>query len=123
NAVPFASIYPKGGASSGTSANSEGLFKLQLPAGELELVVRSVGYKQATEKVVMNGDQHVEIVLLAESFLLDEVVIGNGEDPAYAIVRQAIRKRRLHLREASPYTANVYIKGVQRLLQAPKKFF
>lgn len=120
--VPFASVYPMGAAGAGTSANSDGIFKLNLAAGEQELVIRSVGYRQAIEPIVMDGDKHVQVTLLAESYLLDEVVIGNGEDPAYAIIRQAIRQRRKHLHEAAPYTANVYIKGVQRLLQAPKKF-
>ncbi|MGV3761721.1 DUF5686 and carboxypeptidase regulatory-like domain-containing protein [Parapedobacter sp.] len=120
--VPFASIYPKGMVRAGTSANSEGIFKLTLPAGSYELVVRSVGYQQVIEPVDMAGDQHIQITVLAESYLLDEVVIGNREDPAYAIIRQAIRQRKKHLNEAVPYTANVYIKGVQHLLQAPKKF-
>src|SRR5690606_9324156 len=120
--VPFASIYPNGAAHTGTSANSEGVFKLTLAQGTYELVVRSVGYRQAIEPVVADHDKHLRITLLAESYLLDEVVIGNGEDPAYAIIRQAIRQRRKYLHEAAPYTANVYIKGVQHLLQAPKKF-
>lgn len=120
--VPFSSIYPNGAVHTGTSANSEGVFKLTLAQGTYELVVRSVGYRQAIQPVVMDMDRHLRITLLAESYLLDEVVIGNGEDPAYAIIRQAIRQRRKYLHEAAPYTANVYIKGVQRLLQAPKKF-
>lgn len=120
--VPFASIYRKDGAGGGTSANSEGVFKLQLPAGEHELLVRSVGYRQTTEQVTIARDKHIQVTLIVESYLLDEVVIGNGEDPAYAIIRRAIRQRKRHLHEATPYTAKVYIKGVQRLLQAPKKF-
>ncbi|WP_262245067.1 DUF5686 and carboxypeptidase regulatory-like domain-containing protein [Parapedobacter soli] len=120
--VPFASIYLKGAAGTGTSANGEGSFKMDLPKGSYELVVRSVGYKQAAKPVHIDGDKHIQVTLLTESYLLDEVVIGNGEDPAYAIIRQAIRQRKKHLREATPYTAKVYIKGVQRLLQAPKRF-
>lgn len=120
--VPFASVYPRDAAGAGTSANSDGIFKLNLTAGEQELVVRSVGYRQAVEPIIMDGDKYLQITLSAESYLLDEVVIGNGEDPAYAIIRQAIRRRKKHLNEAAPYTANVYIKGVQRLLQAPKNF-
>ena len=120
--VPFASVYPEGASGSGTSANSEGVFKLDLPAGTYELVVRSVGYQQAVRTVVLTGDRHVQVILPAESYLLDEVVIGNGEDPAYAIIREAIQKREEYLNGAAPYTANVYIKGVQRLLQAPEKF-
>ncbi|GGH00977.1 membrane protein [Parapedobacter pyrenivorans] len=120
--VPFASIYGRKAGGGGTSANNEGIFKMQLPVGEHELLIRSVGYKQATKRVTMDADRDIQVILLAESYLLDEVVIGNGEDPAYAIIRRAIRQRKAHLLEAAPYTAKVYIKGVQRLLQAPKKF-
>src|SRR5690606_28380645 len=95
--VPFASIYPRNAPHAGTSANSEGAFKLNVTAGTHELVVRSVGYRQAIEPITMEGDRHLEVTLFAESYLLDEVVIGNGEDPAYAIIRQAIRQRKKHL--------------------------
>ena len=122
NIVPFASVYLQGSAGSGTSANSEGVFKLSLPAGTHQLVVRSVGYRQVNETVILDDDKFLEITLPTESYLLDEVVIGNGEDPAYGIIRQAIKQRKKYLNEAVPYTANVYIKGVQRLLQAPEKF-
>lgn len=121
NPIPFASIY-KNGSAIGTAANSEGVFKLRLPIGEHELLIRAVGYKQAVEHVDIDKDSHIRVVLPAESYVLDEVVIGNAEDPAYGIIRQAIRSRSKHLNEADPYTAQVYIKGVQRLLQAPKKF-
>ncbi len=121
NVVPFASIYEKG-SMVGTAANSEGRFKLQLPSGEHELLIRAVGYQQSSRQLLLDQDVDISVTLHTESYLLDEVVIGNGEDPAYAIIRQAIRRRKVHLNEAAPYTANVYIKGVQRLLQAPKKF-
>lgn len=121
NPVPFASIYKQDGGV-GTAANSEGLFRLRLPAGEHQLLARAVGYRQTAERFTLDRDTQLSIVLHTEAYLLDEVVIGNGEDPAYAIIRKAIRSRKQHLNEAAPYTARVYIKGVQRLLQAPKKF-
>src|SRR5690606_28360308 len=119
--VPFASIYPRNAAHTGTSANSEGLFKLNVTAGMHELVVRSVGYRQAIEPISTDGDKYLQVTRFADSCHLDDVVSGNGEDPAYAIIRQATRQRKKHLNDAAPHTANVYIKGVQRLLQAPKK--
>src|SRR3546814_861129 len=70
--VPFASIYPKDAAHAGTSANSEGVFKLNLPAGRHELVIRSVGYRQAIEPVTLEQDKHIQVTLLAESYLLED---------------------------------------------------
>ncbi len=121
NPIPFASIYKKD-ATVGTAANSEGTFKLTLPAGPQEVLVRAIGYKQGVAHVSLNKDTTISITLQTETYLLDEVVIGSGEDPAYAIIRKAIAKRKGYLNRAEPYTAKVYIKGVQRLLQAPKKF-
>lgn len=121
NPVPFASIYKKG-SGIGTATNNEGLFRLQLPVGEHELLIRAVGYRQTAERLTFDRDTQLSVVLHTEAYLLDEVVIGNGEDPAYAIIRKAIGRRKQHLNEAAPYTARVYIKGVQRLLQAPRKF-
>lgn len=61
------------------------------------------------------------VVLSQESYTLSGVTIdGNAEDPAYEIIRQAIKKRKQHLTEVPAYTADVYIKGVQKLVGAPK---
>lgn len=45
-----------------------------------------------------------------------------SEDPAYEVIRNAIRERNYYLNETDEYTAEVYIKGMQKLLGAPKKF-
>lgn len=119
--VAFATVYIQG-TNTGTAANSEGEFMLQVPAGQHTLLVRAVGYRQTAQALDMDQDRHVDVVLQAATFQLEEVVVGNAEDPAYRIIRQAIKHRRQHLEEASPYTANVYIKGVQRLLKAPSSF-
>ncbi len=120
-AIPFATVYLQG-TNIGTAANSEGEFLLRVPSGSHHLLVRAVGYQQTTQSLDMDEDQHVNTVLSPASFRLEEVVVGNAEDPAYRVIRHAIQQRRKHLEEASPYTANVYIKGVQRLLQAPSSF-
>lgn len=119
--IPFASIY-KAGSSLGTSANSEGDFQLFLGTGEQNLVISAVGYKPATVFVLLPDTALLRVVLEQESYALQEVVIGNNEDPAYAMIRKAIRKRPDFLKESGPYTAKVYIKGLQRMLKAPKKF-
>lgn len=121
DAVPFATVYLYG-TNMGTAANSDGDFTLQIPTGEYQLHVRAIGYKQSTHSLKMHEEQQVNIVLQSANFLLEEVIVGNMEDPAYRIIRAAIQQRRKHLEGAPPYTANVYIKGVQRLLKAPSSF-
>ena len=122
NPVAFASVYIKN-TTKGTSANSEGEYTLQLKPGTYEVRYKAVGYKQESRSVNLKTRQTVNVILRTESYLLKDVVIkGGGEDPAYAIIRKAIKKRKSHLNEVNAYTCEVYIKGLQKLLAAPKKF-
>lgn len=122
NPIPFASVFIAK-SNQGTSANSEGIFTLTLPAGEQELTTTSVGYKPKKVLIAIRQEGTFTVQLEDEAYTLQEVVIGKGENPANAIIRKAIKKRSEYLRESGPYTAHVYIKGLQRLLKAPKKFF
>jgi hypothetical protein len=120
--VPFASVYLKN-SSKGTSANSEGEYQLKLAAGKYDLVFKAIGYRQQDSELLLTSDQSLDVKLQTEIYQLNDVLIpANGEDPAFAIMRKAIRKRKGHLREVSSYTTEVYIKGMQKLLAAPKKF-
>jgi hypothetical protein len=54
---------------------------------------------------------------------LKSVTIRAGaEDPAYAIIRKAIKKRKTYLNEVKAFSCDVYIKGLQKLLETPKRF-
>ncbi len=120
--VPFASIYIKN-TTNGVSANSEGDYAINLQPGKYEVQYKAVGYKQDTRSVDLSGNTVINVVLSAEIYQLKTVTINaTGEDPAYAIIRKAIKRRRAHLDEVKAYTCEVYIKGLQKLLQAPKKF-
>jgi len=122
NAVPFASIYVKT-TTKGTSANSEGDYTLKLPPGRYEILYRAVGYKQESRAVDLKTNTVLNITLNAEVYQLSDVTISaKGEDPAYAIIRKAVRRRKAHLNEIKAYTCDVYIKGLQKLVAAPKKF-
>ena len=122
NPVPFASVYLKN-TSRGTSANSEAIYQLRLPAGKHELIFKAIGYRQQSAELIVSADQVLDAKLKTEIYELNDVVIRtDGEDPAYAIMRKAIRKRKNHLQEVQSYTTDVYIKGMQKLLAAPKKF-
>ena len=120
--VPFASIYIKN-TTRGASANSEGEYTLSLKPGIYEVNFKAVGYAQQTLRVDLNANKTLNVSLAVESYQLKGVVIhSNSEDPAYAIIRKAIKKRKAHLNEVKAYTTVVYIKGLQKLLAAPKKF-
>ncbi|MFI5139542.1 MAG: DUF5686 and carboxypeptidase regulatory-like domain-containing protein [Sphingobacteriales bacterium] len=120
--IPFASVYIKN-TTKGTSANSEGEYILQLAPGAYAVQYKAVGYKQESRKLDISTSQVVNMILKTETYQLKDVIVnGGGEDPAYSIIRKAIKKRRSHLNEVDAYTCEVYIKGMQKLLAAPKKF-
>ncbi|MFM6977003.1 MAG: DUF5686 and carboxypeptidase regulatory-like domain-containing protein [Sphingobacteriaceae bacterium] len=120
--IPFASIYIKN-TTQGTSANQDGEYRLSLKPGKYEFIIRAVGYQQSNQWIELVAGRQLNISLNEESYQLKDVVIrADAEDPAYEIIRQAIKKRRSHLNEVKAYEAEVYIKGMQKLLAAPKKF-
>ncbi|MDB5029322.1 DUF5686 and carboxypeptidase regulatory-like domain-containing protein [Mucilaginibacter sp.] len=122
NPVPFASVYIQN-TTLGASANSEGDYSLQLKPGQYVMQYKAMGLKQETRKVDLKESKVINITLHTEVYQLQTVSItGNGQDPAYAIIRKAIKKRNTYLNEVRAYTCDVYIKGLQKLLDAPKKF-
>ncbi|RZK83125.1 MAG: carboxypeptidase-like regulatory domain-containing protein [Pedobacter sp.] len=121
--VPFASVYIKN-TTKGTSANVDGIYGLAIEKGSQVIVYRAIGYKAVEKTLDIDGNATQNVTLTPEAYTLTGVTIdGNAEDPAYEIIRQAIKQRKAHLTEVDAYTANVYIKGVQKLVGAPKKFF
>jgi len=119
-ALSFASVLVKG-TNLGTNANADGIYTLKLPAGNYQLVFQYVGYRKKTESVVVESNTVYDVSLSPESYELKEVVVSDGEDPAYAVIRQAIKKRRTYLNEVNAYSCKAYIKGLQRLKTYPEK--
>lgn len=121
--VSFASVYIKN-TTKGTSANIDGFYRFAIEKGTYTIVYKAIGYKPVEKEVSIAADVVENITLNREAYTLSGVTInGNAEDPANEIIRQTIKKREEHLTEVNAYTANVYIKGVQKLVGAPKKIF
>ncbi|QHL88362.1 carboxypeptidase-like regulatory domain-containing protein [Nibribacter ruber] len=120
----FATVYIKG-TTIGSTTNEQGNYQLTVDPGTYTVVFQYVGYKSqsrtieikdTTEPVVLN------VQLEQDVYAVGEVRIsGDGKDPAYSIMRQAIAKRDYHLKEVEAYSAQVYIKGLQRLINVPKR--
>lgn len=120
--IPFASIYIKN-TSRGVSANVDGSYKLTVDRGPVTIIYKAIGYKTKEKEITVTGDLVANQVLETEQYTLNNVVIRpNAEDPAYEIIRQAIKNRKKHLNEVEAYNSDVYIKGLQKLVGAPKKF-
>ncbi len=122
HAVPYASVYQKG-TTRGTAANGNGEYALKMTAGTVELIVKAIGYTQVARPLDLKNDQVLNIVLQPEVYQLKDLVLTRGgEDPANQIIREAIKRRKGYLDEVNGYSCRVYIKGLQKMLAAPKKF-
>lgn len=122
--LPFATIYIKG-TSIGTTSNIEGSYELPLEKGKYELVFQYIGYEQVVKRVNYTGQPQVfNISLKEQAIALQEVVVkADAEDPAYAVIRKAIAKRKYYRDLIDEYSCDVYIKGNIKFLDAPKTFF
>ncbi len=121
--LPFASVFIKEN-NKGTNANSEGKYSLKLDPGQYLLVCQYVGYKKEERKISVGKDDiELNFILSVQEMTLQEVVVRNGEDPAYQIIRNAIKKRIFYERQLDKFQCEVYTKGQLRLRGFPKKFF
>ena len=122
--LPFASIVVKG-ATIGATANNEGQYFLNLPNGGYTLQCMHVGYTMAEKEITVSGEAiQLNFILPMQQLTLREVVIGgNTEDPAYEIIRQAIKKRPYYKNQVDAFECKVYIKGQLKLKSYPPSIF
>ena len=120
--LAYASVFVQG-SNKGTSTNAVGHYSLTLGSGEYTLICQYVGYARQEKKITITitSDLTVDFSLSLQELTLGEVVLGKGEDPAYEIIRQSIRKRKYYLSQLDRYRCEVYTKGQMRLRGFPKK--
>lgn len=123
-ALPFASIVIKG-ISTGTTANNEGRYIINLPGGSYTIQCMHVGYAASEQTITVGAEPvRLDFVLHLQQITLKEIVIGNNaEDPAYEIIRQAIKKRPYYKNQVDAFQCQVYIKGQLRLNDYPSTIF
>ncbi|MDB5196087.1 MAG: hypothetical protein JWP88_457, partial [Flaviaesturariibacter sp.] len=123
NILPFSSIQVKE-TGLGTTANADGVFSLKMTKGSFTITCQHVGYEIAQQNIIF-GDEEVKIrfQLKQLQLTLSEVVVKKGEDPAYEIIRAAIKKRPSYKSDLKNFTTKVYTKGIFKLRDFPKKFF
>jgi hypothetical protein len=121
--IPFVSVYINN-TTKGVSANADGFYKISLAKNETSLKFKAMGFKALDKSIDQQSiDLVINVKLVEESFTLQDVEIkATVEDPAYAIIRNAIKNRSKHLNEIDSYSVDVYTKGLQKIITAPKKF-
>lgn len=117
--LAFATVMVKG-TSMGVNSNADGFYTLRLPAGNYEVIYQYVGYTKKIVPVELASDKVLNVTLATEGVSLKEIDIKAGEDPAYAVIRQAIKKRKFYQNQVKAYTCKAYIKGLQRLKSVSK---
>jgi hypothetical protein len=122
--IPFVAIYVDG-TTQGTTSNIDGDYTLELKPGNYKIDFNLIGYELHTENVIIADDNVTLNVTMKFSGVQEQgiVVYSNKEDPAYAIIRNAIKKRKYYLEQVNSYSCDVYIKGLQRVIKHPKKIF
>lgn len=120
-ALPYASISIKG-TTRGTNANSAGYYSINLEPGTYTLICQYVNYSKQEKTITVSGEsQVVSFTLTIQELTLGEVIVKKGEDPAYEIIRQAIKKRNFYNEQVDSFEVDVYIKGLVRTRGMPKK--
>jgi hypothetical protein len=118
--LPYATIYIDE-IQSGTTTNQSGFFEIILSPGTYNLVFQYMGYQTVSKRIQVGNDfMTMDVVLPSKSVELKSATIYAGkEDPAYTLMRKAIAKAPIHLQELNWYSAQVYMKGSGRLIDAP----
>ncbi|MEZ2443177.1 DUF5686 and carboxypeptidase regulatory-like domain-containing protein [Chitinophaga sp. RCC_12] len=121
--LPFATVFIKG-TTTGTTTNAAGQYQLDLPAGQYTVVCQYIGFKRTELPLNVNASTQVlDFHLQPVNMQIKEVVVkANGEDPAYAIIRQAIKKRHFYQQQVKEYTCMSYIKGTIGMKNVPGRF-
>ena len=122
--LPFSSVTIKG-TTNGSSANSNGKFFINVQPGTYTIVCQHIGYA-AQEKLVkvLQVDEEITFILTQQKLEMKEVIVKtSGEDPAYQIMREAIKKRPAYNTEVKAFTCDLYSKDVIKLKKLPSKMF
>ncbi len=110
--LPYASVYIDQ-TSKGTSSNAQGEFLIRdTPDTPFVLVIKYLGYKTVRIDIDQISTNKITAHLELENIELQTLIVSSGgEDPAYAMIRNAINKRTAYLNQYNAYKASSYVKG------------
>ncbi|HUB61284.1 MAG TPA: DUF5686 and carboxypeptidase regulatory-like domain-containing protein [Puia sp.] len=122
--LSYASILIKG-TTRGVTAGNDGKYVLDLAPGQYTLVCQYVGYARKERKITVGETPLVvDFQLSLQQLSMAEVVVRpGGEDPAYAIIRHAIKKRKDYEMPLDSFTCEAYVKTLIRTRGLPNRIF
>ncbi|TXD85134.1 carboxypeptidase-like regulatory domain-containing protein [Subsaximicrobium wynnwilliamsii] len=121
-ALPFVNVFIEN-TYKGTTSNEDGFYELNIKTPDTYTVVfQFLGYKTVKKTVeISKFPFQLDAQLGEEQISLNEVVINSENNPADAIMRQAIAKRQENLEKIQSYKADFYSRGLIRIKDAPEK--
>ncbi|HMG83061.1 MAG TPA: DUF5686 and carboxypeptidase regulatory-like domain-containing protein [Ferruginibacter sp.] len=122
--LPYASVTIKG-TTIGASANNKAKYSLSVPPGKYTLVCQYIGFIEQEKNIQLtdSSDEELVFVLKEQKLTLQEVVVKPGEDPAYEIIRQAIKKRPYYNKQVRSFDCDLYTKNIIKLRHLPNEIF
>ncbi len=97
--LPFVNIYFKG-TSVGTITDKNGHYHLRTTQEYDSIVASFIGYKTQVKRFLKGVNQTIDFALDPDLINLKEVVVMSGENPAWAIIRNAVKRKSMYNRES-----------------------
>ena len=95
------------GTTRGTITNQDGSYILNMPAGNYTLIYSCIGSQRDSLRISLTKNISCNVKLEPADIILPEVVTI-AEDPAFAIIREAIRKKHELAQLLNSYTSKAY---------------
>lgn len=114
--IPFSHVFVRQ-LGTGTIADVNGKFFMNLSNGTYNVIFSSVGYVTKSVEIIV-GDEMINknVWLKTESLALDEVVVSaSRKDPAYEIIQKVIDNKKKHLTSVQSSRSKVYIKAAEEI--------
>ena len=90
--IPFANVFFQG-TQTGTTTDFNGNFSIQTGLPVDSITVSYMGYISRSKKVVPNATKEIDFQLNEQVMNLQEVVFLAGENPAFEILRRAVKNK------------------------------
>ena len=93
--LPFVNLQLQG-TTVGTTTDVDGFYRIVTSQAADTLIVSFIGYITQKIKIIAGQEQTLNITLTPETRNLEEVVFTAPENPAYAIMRQVVKNKKVH---------------------------
>lgn len=98
----------------GTTADQNGEYIIKLKSGFYKAVFSYIGYFSDTASIYIEDKNETRNIFLRPTEFMTEEIEVFGEDPAYDIIRKAIKYKKLFKSELNEYNYDAYSKFVVR---------